>query len=58
MGHPPLPAVGEVFVYSACTWGTPRVLGEGCRSCAFGSFGFAGQVAHDVDVGPQRQAVP
>src|SRR5450756_878028 len=38
--------------------GTPGVLGESCRSCAFGSFGFAGQVAHDVDFGPERQAVP
>src|ERR1700678_725307 len=38
--------------------GTPRVLGESCRSCAFGSFGFAGQVAHDVDFDPDRQAVP
>src|SRR6202035_759661 len=38
--------------------GIPRVLRESCRSWAFGSFGFAAQVAHDVDVGPQRQAVP
>src|SRR2546423_6521869 len=37
---------------------TPGVRGESCRSCAFGSFGFAGQVAHDVDVGTQRQAIP
>src|ERR1700729_4590184 len=38
--------------------GTAPVLVESCRSCPFGSFGFAGQVAHDVDVGAQRQAVP
>src|SRR5580765_6440262 len=38
--------------------GIPRVLRESRQSWAFGSFGFAGQVAHDVDVGPQRQAVP
>src|SRR6202167_1989895 len=37
---------------------TPGVVRESFRSCAFCSFGFAGQVAHDVDVGPQRQAVP
>src|SRR6478672_7699273 len=37
---------------------TPRVLRESCRSWALRSFGFAGQVAHDVDAGPQRQAVP
>jgi NADPH:quinone reductase-like Zn-dependent oxidoreductase len=29
-----------------------RVLRETFRSCAFGSFGLAGQEAHDVDVGP------
>jgi hypothetical protein len=28
------------------------------RSWAFGSVGFAGQVAHDLDLGPQRQAIP
>src|ERR1700684_1342087 len=37
---------------------TPGVLAESCRSCALCSFGFAGQVAHDLDLGPQRQAVP
>src|SRR6266700_2140319 len=37
--------------------GTPGVLGESCPSCAFCSFGFAGQVAHDVDFGTQRQAI-
>src|ERR1700722_18824672 len=37
---------------------TPGVLRESFRSCAFCSFGFAGQVAHDVDLSPQRQAVP
>src|ERR1700733_6136448 len=37
---------------------TPGVHRESFRSCAFCSFGFAGQVAHDVDVGPQRQAIP
>src|SRR5450755_5088891 len=37
---------------------TPRVLGESLRSCALRSFGFAGQVAHDVNAGPQRQAIP
>src|ERR1700722_17703637 len=36
---------------------TPGVLGGSFRSCAFCSFGFAGQVAHDVDLGPQRQSV-
>src|ERR1700722_2961813 len=37
---------------------TLGVLGESFRSWAFCSFGFAGQVAHDVEAGPQRQAVP
>src|SRR5580704_936095 len=37
---------------------TPGVLGESFRSWAFCSFGFAGQVAHDVEAGPQRQALP
>src|SRR5258708_748957 len=37
--------------------GIPGVLRESCRSCVFGSFGFAGQVAHDVDFGPERQAI-
>ena len=37
---------------------TAGVLRGSCRSCAFCSFGFAGQVAHDVDLGSQRQAVP
>src|ERR1700733_5625197 len=36
---------------------TPGVLRESLRSCSFCSFGFAGQVAHYVDVGPQGQAV-
>ncbi len=31
---------------------------ESCRSGAFGSFGFAGQVTHDVDLGPQGQTIP
>src|SRR5215470_1576851 len=38
--------------------GTPGVRRESCRSCAFCSLGFAGQVARHVDFGPQRQAVP
>src|SRR5580700_10308791 len=38
--------------------GTSGVLRESFRSCALRSFRFAGQVAHDVDVGPQGQAVP
>src|ERR1700677_3743638 len=37
---------------------TRQVLGESFRSCGLRSFGFAGQVAHELDVGPQRQAVP
>src|SRR5580658_3724146 len=38
---------------------TREALGESCpSSCALRSFGFAGQVAHDVDFGPERQAVP
>src|ERR1700728_3141411 len=37
---------------------TREAPGESCLSCALRSFGFAGQVAHDVDFGPERQAVP
>src|ERR1700678_2456398 len=37
---------------------TREALGESCPSCALRSFGVAGQVAHDVDFGPERQAVP
>src|SRR5580692_7153329 len=38
--------------------GTREAPGESCPSCALRSFGFAGQVAHDVDFGTERQALP
>ena len=55
---PHVATVCEAFVVKRQHLGDTAVLREGCRSCAFGFFGFAGQVAHDLDVGPQRQAVP
>src|SRR4029077_8680079 len=38
--------------------GTLGVLRESCRSWASCFFGFAGQVAHDVDIGPEGEAIP
>jgi hypothetical protein len=38
----------------------PPAAGEAprsCRLCVLCSFGFAGQVAHDVEFGPQGQAI-